>query len=202
MESWAEQVQKKRSIVPPETLCYKFDNSQLLTACWLACAHTAPLCSRCLCRAFATQVIFPTKHCGEQCKLFSPHKSKFMCMLRFSTVWDTLHLPKKPDITCPPAYVFLCFILIRLLYFKSKAKCFPNVGRIWEVGFFFPLALNAQAMDYCKLEGGREKIPTFPVLGPQDEEIKGHPIQAHKHFQQNEGILMAFQDKHTITIMD
>lgn len=51
-----------------------------------------------------------------------------------------------------------------------------------KVGFLFPLALPAQAMYYCTLEEAREKIQTILVLGPQDEQVKGHPIQAHKHF--------------------
>ena len=37
-------------------------------------------------------------------------------------------------------------------------------------------------MYYYKLEAGTEEIEMFPVLGPEDEQVEGSPVQAHKHF--------------------
>lgn len=157
MESWAEQTRKNKSIVPLETLCYKFNNSQLLTACWLTCAHRASLCSHCLWRAFATQVIFATEHCGEQNKLFSLHnKSELTCMAKFNPVWDTGHIPKKLHITCSTAYVLFYLNKIALLQIKGKAlsQCCQN----FRSGVFLPFSLECINHVLLQARGRERKI--------------------------------------------
>lgn len=174
MESWAEQIPKNKSIVPLETLRYKFNNSQLLTACWLTCAHRAPLCSHCLWRAFATQVIFPTEHCGEQNKLFSLHnKSELTCMAKFNPVWDTGHIRSHTLLVL--LYMFY-FILIRLLYFKSKAKYFPHVARISEVGFFLPFSLECTSHVLLQARAKeRKKYKCSLYLVPKMNRLRATP---------------------------
>ena len=132
MEGWVEQVQKNKSIIPlAEILRYKFDSSQLLTACWPTWPHMAPLCS-----AFARYLPFrlssPQNIAGSQPRgQERAHvHTEVQHSLGYRThPWETRH------------YLFSCicfslqFILIGLLYFESKAKWFPNVARNLEVLF-------------------------------------------------------------------
>lgn len=178
MVGWAEQDQMNKSIIPQaETLCYKFDGSQLLTACWLTCAHMAPLCS-----AFAGYL---------PCRLFSPWNTaisqprgqeqayvhaEVQHILGYRThPWET----KRYSFSC--ICFSLLFILKGLLYFESTAKCFPIVVRNSKC--FFLCSLGCTCHVLLQVRGKKtENRNMFLVPGPQDEQVEDHPIQTQKYF--------------------
>lgn len=136
----------------------------------------------CLCRIFAIQVIFPTEYCWFPTKAArAVHVAHVHVEVQHSLGYRT-----HPWETSYYLFSGICFFspvyLNRIALLWIQSKVFPNVARNSKVLVFFPFSLGCMCHVLLQVRRKeRENRNMFPVLGPQDEQVDGHPIQTHKH---------------------